>query len=437
MKFGFVGISVIFLFYLIPFQDLVVSYLFIKGFPFLFLKAILVLKEVIVLLFGFFLLIKRRISKARVFLIVFLGYSLISVCFSEINSYSTLLGLRTYLLLLFSFVLGEQLKTFSFFLSSFYRHISIVFILIFVFSFLEYWVLPMTIWKDPFPIMEMKRQVANLNTPNEYYDFGYPVNAFGEITRRMLGPFDEPLYMAYFTIILVNFFMVRVLYDKGRAKFGAIFGTVMVLLTQTRAIILGFFLSLALLLTNGTRIRKKYIVIGTAAIVLLIPIVFAFSEEVVVFVYSIFDSKGRNIGHLQAYSTGAQLLLTHPFGSGIGSASSLVGFSESNNATENAFINIGLEIGLIGMVFFFLFFICLIFQFRGFIKRRSSSGASYQVVSAGYLLAIQFVFSGLVAPHILTARILIPFMIIMGWAYSISTEMEGNENSNNNSYNNG
>lgn len=438
MRIGIIGASVIFVFYLIPFQDLVISYLFLKGFPLALLKILLVLKEIIVVILGALFLFKNRISKVRLFLMLFLGYSLISIFFSQLPIFSTLLGLRTYLLLLFSFVLGEQLSSTNNFVNRFFRHISIVFLLLFVFSFLEYFVLPMTIWKDFFPIMEMKRQVANLSTSNEYYNFGYPVNAFGELTRRMLGPFDEPLYMAYFTILLVNFFLVRVIFNAGKAKSRTILGSIMILLTQTRAIILGYILSIALFLTKGARIKVKYLVVSGAFILLLIPFAIFYSEWIITFINSIFDSSGRNRGHIEAYYTGLKFLFSHPFGSGVGSASTLVGFSDSNNATENAFINIGLEVGFVGMLAFLFFFIFLIFVFRKFIVRegKHSTKPDYQIVSAGYLLAIQFTFSGLVAPHILTARILIPFMIIIGWAYSITNRKLEHENSDNNTNNN-
>lgn len=422
MKFNPFVWGAILVFYLIPFQDLGISFLFLFGFPIVPLKILLILKELIVIILGASVVYKKQITSARLFLILFIAYSLISIFFSKLPVYNTILGLRTYLLLLFSFVLGEQVSTYPFFYDRFMKHLNRVFLLVLCFSLLEYFILPMSIWKFPFPIMQMKREVANLATPNEYYDFGYPVNAMGELTRRMLGPFDEPLYMAYFSIIMVNFYLVRLINNNGESKYKTILGSVLVLLTQTRAIILGYILSVAMYLSRGLKLKVKYVIVVGTVFLLLIPVSFFYIDWLTAFVSSIFDSGGRNKGHIEAYVVGLKLLLSHPFGSGIGSASSIVGFSDTNNATENTFINIGLEIGLIGMVAIFCFFVFLCLQFYSFLLREKEKSRMphYLVVASAYLLIIQFTFSGLVAPHILTARILIPFMIVMGWAYGIT-----------------
>lgn len=424
MKFNPFVCGAILVFYLIPFQDLVISYLFLVGFPQIVLKFLIVLKEIIVLSLGAILFLRLRISPIRLFLIIFLLYTLITIPFSTISLYNTVLGLRTYLLLVFSFMIGEQVSKYPNFFNRFEKHLTIIFTSTFIFSFLEFFVLPMSIWKYPFPIMEMKRVVANLNTTNEYYDYGYPVNAFGELTRRMLGPFDEPLYMAYFTVIILNFYIVNLIINSGKSKQKAIIGAILVILTQTRAVILGFIFSFIAFLTQGLRVKKNHIIIAAVIFVLLIPFIVYYSSWILMFINSIFDGQGRNRGHLDAYLTGFSLLIRHPFGLGVGSASSLVGFSDSNNATENAFINVGLEIGFFGMISLIALFTFLIMKFRKFtlIMRESREHqVNLKIVSAGYLLMIQFTFAALVAPHILTARILIPFMIVIGWAYGSTT----------------
>lgn len=427
MRVSLTGLGVIALFYLIPFQDLVTSYLFMVGFPKFILELLLILKELVVLALGCWILARQpKVSTARLCLLLLTAYALLTVPFSTLPIYSTLLGLRTYLLLLFSFVIGEQLSQMPNFQLSFLKHLNVVFWLVLTFSILEYFVLPMSIWKYPFPIMQMKREVANLSTTNEYYDFGYPVNAFGELTRRLLGPFDEPLYMAYFTVIILNFYLVKFIYGSQSPRNKTILGSVLILLTQTRAIILGLVVSVTALLTIRAKIRKSYVVIGFAILILLTPVFIYYAQWIYALVGSLFDEDGRNRGHIDAYTSGLKILLTHPFGGGIGSATTLVGFSKGNNATENAFVNVGLEIGILGMVGLFVFFVFLAFLFRRSIVNALSNDIrdhNFLVVCVGFLLIVQFTFAGLVAPHILTARILIPFMIIMGWAYGSTKKM--------------
>ncbi len=424
MKVNVVGFGVIALFYIIPFQDLIVSYLLHTGLPIFPLKVLLILKEIIVISLGGLFLFQRKISPVRLFLTLYILYVSIYACFSELSLYSTLVGFRTYLLLFFSFIIGENLIKNLNFDKIFLKHLKVIFFLLATFALLEFFVLPLSIWKNVFPVMQMKREVASLTTSNEWYNSGVPVNAFGELTRRMLGPFDEPLYMAYFTILITNFFLAQSFFNIDKPKFKTMLGSLLIILTQTRAIILGCILSIGALILKENKIKLKYVLTGIGFSFALIIISLIYSEWVLTLLSSLTDVGGRNIGHINAYVKGIELLIKHPFGLGVGNASSTVSYSESNNATENAFVNIGLEIGWLGLFSVFLFFVYLIFKFRNYlnVSEKISRASHYQIVVSGYLLALQFTFAGFVAPHILTARILIPFMIIIGWAYSITNK---------------
>lgn len=417
--------SIIFLFYLIPFQDLIVSFLFQKGAPIFLLKFLLLLKEFVVIILGTFFFIQTKFSKARLALAALLIYVFFSVLISPVPIVSKLVGLRTYLLLFFSFILGERLASISTTEAylTFYKHLKYVFFLVVAFSFLEYFILPMSIWKSPFPVMEMKREVANLSTSNEFRDWGIPVNAFGELTRRMLGPFDEPLYTAYFTVIIANFFIAQFFFTRKRPFKKSLLATLVILLTQTRAIILGLILSIGALIFKSNRIKLAHVYVMLGILIFGIGFAFFYHEWVSALVSSIFDRQGRNIGHINAYLTGVQLLAQHPFGQGVGVASSAVVASETTRATENAFINTGLEIGFFGIIWMISFLLFLFIRFKRYLKVQSenSTEPSYQTVAAGYMLVAQFTFAGLVAPHILTARILIPFMIVAGLCYGITS----------------
>jgi hypothetical protein len=422
MRVSVTTVSVVFLFYFIPFQDLVVSFLFQKGLPLLLLKFLLLLKEFVVILLGAFFLIQARFSIARLALITLMLYVVLSVFLSEVPIVSKLVGLRTYLLLFFAFIIGEKLASNSKSYTMFYGHLKYIFFLVLIFSLLEYFILPMSVWKAPFPVMAMKREVANLSTTNEFRDWGVPVNAFGELTRRMLGPFNEPLYTAYFTIILANFFIAQMFFSKNKPLKKTILAALIIVLTQTRAIILGLILSIGAIVFKSNRIRLTYVLAVLGFLIIVTGVAFLYYDWVSTLVYSIFDKQGRNIGHINAYLTGMKLLIQYPFGQGVGMASSAVVMSETTSATENAFINTGLEIGLFGIIWMIGFFIFLFVRFKRHLKYqfKYSKELSYQTVAAGYMLIAQFTFAGLVAPHIFTARVLIPFMIVAGWCYGIT-----------------
>lgn len=134
---------------------------------------------------------------------------------------------------------------------------------------------------------------------------------------------------------------------------------------------------------------------------------------------SIFTTEGRNVGHIAAYIDGIQHLLLQPWGRGVGISSNSVGFATTNLSTENAFINIGLELGIIGMLWILSTLVAMLLRFRRYLNNQSSQVTGYLIVVSAYLVLIQFIFAGFVAPHIMTARILIPFMILLGWASSI------------------
>lgn len=410
------------LFYIIPFQDLVVSYLYNLQLNLLLLKVLLVFKEIIVIALGVLVLLSKTVSRGRLMVLMFFLFAIATTPFHDGSLTTFIIGLRTYLIFLFAFMIGERLSTFNF-EQKLYIHLSYVFLLVAGFSFLEYFVLPLTIWKTVFPVMEMKREVGNLSTANEYYDWGIPVNAFGELTRRMLGPFDEPLYMAYFMVIILNFYTAQLMFQKNKPKLKAAVCGVLILLTQTRAILIGIIGSFVMLILKRGKVKAVYVKGAFIAFSFVLVIGVVYHEWVATLIGSLFDPNGRNRGHIDAYIGGLSMLLQSPLGQGIGMASSAVALNGSTFATENAFINLGIELGIVGSLFVFSFLVWLTFRFRNFLLNNEAISATgpYVVVAAGFLLTTQFIFAGLVAPHILTARILIPFMIIMGWCYSISS----------------
>jgi hypothetical protein len=429
----FTGNAVIFLIYLIPFQDLLISFLFVTELPMILLKVLLLLKEiVIILVVGTTVSVRLRVSLGHFLLVVLFLYSSLFLFVSDAGFVGALLGYRTYVLFCFSFVIGGRLAYIESFDEKFIKHVGIVFWLLFGFSFLEYFVLPESIWKYPFPIMEMKREVANISTSNEYYDTGMPVNAFGEHIRRLLGPFDEPLYMAYYTIVLLNFYCVQLFFKKPWLNSRLLLGGIMILLTQTRAIILGLGLSVVGLFFKSLRVSKRFLLLSIVFLFLTAASVMIFSSFFMAFIDSIFTTGGRNIGHLMAYIDGIENLIENPFGRGLGVSSTLSLTGSTNIATENAFINIGLEIGIIGIIIVLFFFLHLFQRYRSYLIKfgESKKTGVYTIVSSSYLLLIQYIFAGLVAPHILTAKIVIPFMILMGWAYEITRIHEGEPKKN-------
>ena len=409
----------ILLLYLLPLQDLLASLFYGLGMPALFIRGIILTKEMLVLPLGFYIAVNTRLRPGRRLVLLLLLYASALMLLSPIPITERLIGYRTYLLIFFSFVLGESIGQGRIPQKRFFQHIKIVLGLVITFGLLEHLVLPTTIWTNLFPIFDMKRDVLAL-TGGELGSTGLPLNAYSELGKRMLGPFDEPLYMAYFTVLLLNFLFARYLCRKAVNPFQAGLGLIVIFLTQTRAIILGLLLSVLAVL-----MRKRYWTHIVLVSLLISYVVVSFYDWFSVMVASTIDfSRGSTPGHILAYTQGILTVLQNPFGVGIGAATTSVALTQISSTavfhTENAYVNTAIEIGLPGLIILFAIFLYLFRKYRTYLRVTNPRRPRYVVVTATYLLLIQFAFAGFVAPHILTARILIPFMIILGWGHSIA-----------------
>ena len=205
----------ILLLYLLPLQDLLASLFYGLGMPALFVRGIILTKEMLVLPLGFYIAVSTHLRPGRRLVLLLLLYASALMFLSPIPITERLIGYRTYLLLFFSFVLGESIGRGRIPQKRFFQHIKIVLGLVITFGLLEHLVLPTTIWNNLFPIFDMKRDVLAL-TGGELGSTGLPLNAYSaELGKRMLGPFNEPLYMAYFTVLLLNFLFARYLCRKA------------------------------------------------------------------------------------------------------------------------------------------------------------------------------------------------------------------------------
>jgi hypothetical protein len=417
------GSWVILIFYIIGSQDLLCSILFKFGVPPDIIKLCTILKEIIIILVGLPFIFRTKVSPGRLLIIVFFLYTSVFLLVSDLTIYYSLLGYRTYVLIFFSFIIGETVGRERSFEARFMKHAGIIFSAVAVFSFLEYFILPKSIWKTIFPVLQMKEQALGLIV-EQYFDTGSPVNAFGELVNRMVGPFNDPLTLSYFIIIIVNFFIAQLIYKKHESSWRTILGVTLIFLTQTRAMILGLVLSIAGILLKDLKLKKKHLTLMLGSMVLVLFGVIIFWNFFAAFFNSIFTSGGRNIGHLDAYSQGIKTILKNPFGYGMGSSSVTVNFVAGSSGTENTFINLAIECGIVGLLLFWGILFYLFLTFKKYLSKKSVLTPGYFVVAAGFLLLIQYSFAGFVAPHIFIARIVIPFMIVIGWAYSIANRKQ-------------
>jgi hypothetical protein len=320
-------------------------------------------------------------------------------------------GLRQYVVLFVSLIVGYfvtlqnwrniiQSKSFAIVIGSFVA-----------FCFLQHFLLPLSIFKDYFPILEMKRTALHIESSNEYFDTGLPINYMGEASARMLGPFNEPLYTAYFALPFFNYNLWAYLEKrKSNRLVLAIVFFLIIMLSQTRAVILVAVLYLIVCLRNKFNFRiVLYCLLGVALVLI-------FKRDWInKLILSLLTTEGRSAGHFLAYAIGVKLILENFWGTGLGSGSAISTFLGGNNivslSVENAFINTALDLGLIIAMIFLL--TLLINYFRGEKRRKMFK---LRTPSPYNILVLQFVCMGFLAPHILTIRVIIPYMFIIGLA---------------------
>jgi hypothetical protein len=362
-------------------------------------------KEFMIILLGFIITPKLKIKKRYILIYVFIliiGFRLVT---DTIPFSIRIIGVRTYLLLFAGLFLGEYLGRTSkldWGESKVFLYICITYS---VGCLLQHFVFPLSIFREVFPILEMKREILDQNTLNEYYNTGLPVNFMGERTVRLLGPFNEPLYAAYYALFFFNIYFFR-FYRKQDKKSAAlsILLIVLIFLTQTRAVILSALLLVAFLYRSRINLKTLlvFIVSGIGVVVL-------FKDWILELFGSMFSFSGRSIGHVLAYIEGIGLIINNPFGYGLGFASSLSGYMDGANKVnplENAILNMALELGIIPALILCIYLIKLL------LFNNRYEGSDHLPYS---FLIVQMLFMGLLAPHIFTSRILIPYAIFIGF----------------------
>jgi|GEM_PF-2637309 len=402
---------------LIPFQDLVNSFLFKIGLPYGMIFFLGVMKEIMIFLLGLIFIIhnKGKIPKGLVAIYLIILYVFVLFLLHDLPFDVKLAGLRQYLILFISLVAGYFIGLEHWRKICQSKAFVLVAALFVVFCFLQYFILPLSIFKDLFPILDMKREALNLETSNEHYDTGLPVNYMGEAGERMLGPFNEPLYTAYFALPFFNYNLWAYLETKKNDKLLiALLFFLIIMLSQTRAVILMAIFYFLFCFKSMFNIKLLLYAIVGVVLVLLFK-----HEWIMSLVESLLTTEGRSADHFLAYVIGIQLILSNLWGTGLGSGSAITTFLSGNNAVslsvENAFINMSLDLGVIITL---SFLITLIFGFYSGEKNRNK--IIHKTPSPYNILILQFVLMGFLAPHIFTIRVIIPYMFIIGLAFKES-----------------
>lgn len=408
--------------YLIVFQELIASQLAVIGFNVFLSKLFLILKELIVITIGVYVWYKyKKEPEIKIFFIFFL-VTILYLFVSPIPFSSAIQDYRIYPLLISSYFIGYYFGRNDNYFSYFYKHILIIFVFVISFGFIEHFLFPETMFREYFPVMKIATDIKGFSD-NEFYLEGLSGNIITtDAGKRMVGPFGEPLYMAYFLIILINFLFASWFYsEKKQSKkvllFTILLGIGCILLGQVRAIWIGFIFSLFYLFLN-----KKYYKYLLLFLIVLSFFVILKSDLVVITIISALDwNTGSAIGHALAYIDGIPKILAHPLGQGIGVAGFFAVRSQELDmnqvfGVENAYLNLAIEMGIFNALFIIGVSLYIISNGKKILLNNFVKLEYYEKVLllGSVLLNVQFMIAGFLAPHIMTARIVIPFWFFNG-----------------------
>jgi hypothetical protein len=229
--------------------------------------------------------------------------------------------------------------------------------------------------------------VIRLDTPG----IQRTLHHFAEADVRLMGSFLSPIQLADYLVI--PFGLLLALGLRGRMSLITLGLTgltgYLVLETRTRVAIFALSAMVALLLllrrAAATDRRVTGAVAASVAAIILVPFILA------PIVLGKADAEASNQGHISEWSYSLSEFAKHPQGSGLGSNSSAsVRFGGVDRSNGNAFLLIGNELGVLGLV---LFLGTLVLTARALARRlRVDPDPPFWVISAALIgvgLAVQ------------------------------------------------
>ena len=143
-----------------------------------------------------------------------------------------------------------------------------------------------------------------------------------------------------------------------------------------------------------------------------------FGETVLAMFFAIMaGEEGSALGHLHASTSGLQVFLDNPLGSGLGSAgtfSSALGENNFGNS-ENAYLNLGIQVGFLGVASFILLIFCVLFNVFQLSKNGALS-ANSNFAKFVFVCCLAFFISGFLSPQIWAVRTSTFFWLLAGIA---------------------
>ena len=295
------------------------------------------------------------------------------------NIKTTIYGLRASLLPILILYVGYKAEINSVKIKNAFKYIYFTTIIICLFGFIELLYVDRNYLIDglvDYNILKGENPDAYINA-----DLTYIVEYGGFLIKRMMSVYLSPLQLGYYLVVPISIGMV-----SKKNKLYLFLTMLSLILTGTRAVILGLTLSVILWFRKNFLLLISFILI-LALIIILTPLY--------KIIYSIISFEDPSFNaHLYAYTDVAQNLLNFPFGIGLGQAGPIGHFingggglysTENQSIGESLFLTIAMERGFQGLIFFIL--ICLYIIKINISPYKSFISSEYNILSRSIVLA--------------------------------------------------
>ncbi|WP_423147440.1 O-antigen ligase family protein [Rubrolithibacter danxiaensis] len=193
--------------------------------------------------------------------------------------------------------------------------------------------------------------------------------------KRFASFFSDPLEHSASTLFAFSVLAALYTRDDNKLTFDS-FGTIAFLATilsiflaLSRAALVSYFI---IIYVYGIITKKKYILHTFHLLFLMVLIYFLFllkNRDIYDFVIdSITFQNASSIGHVLEWIAGIEAMISNPLGLGMGSSGKVSGSLGLNIGGENQFIIIGVQAGIIALLFYLLIHLILISKSKKWIS---------------------------------------------------------------------
>lgn len=427
-------------------QDFVLANLLNIGISASVLRMVYYLKEAVILLVGmyvFFIYLSKpyvKVSKMYCILILYVIDIIIYYFVGNVNvgfKYATV-GVRQYIIPLCMFIIGVfighrmDLKAFNILEKNLYN----LSIFLIATTIVERFFISIDFWKS----VNMVRFEALVKSNGGIYTQSGSTliqNMYTAGVRRALGVAANPLLLSYFLIPLLFYFFSKLLFENRKRNRNVLF-TISIfgcqLATLTRAVIVSELLALiifvVIMLIYNHKIYnlKIWKLFGFLALLGMV----IFGEKIYNIIYATLNNlDGGSAGmHIFQLKVGMSYIMDGWYGLGTGNGSNLVAITAmSNKATEFAYSNITIDLGIVGTILYILFNIDLCKKFINGIEHRKNNTRERVMYLTSTFSIITWFISGLFSPQMWTMKSVLLSWFLYGISFAF-IEKEKNEKEN-------